>query len=66
MEKKKNSALSAEQERVLAHLNSVLVVPEGMELQEGQFDDAEPEEEGGDEGVQEEAANGGLGHAPSS
>lgn len=34
-----SSALSAEQERVLAHLDSVLVVPEGMEAQDGEYFD---------------------------
>lgn len=31
------SSLSSERERVLAHLDSVLVVPEGMQPQEGTF-----------------------------
>eukprot|EP00903_Cladosiphon_okamuranus_P010146 g9607.t1 len=62
------SALSAEQARVLAHLDSVLVVPEGMQAANGQFEDAEdqPEDAGG--GVDRAIGHGGdaNGHAPSS
>ncbi|CBJ33675.1 conserved unknown protein [Ectocarpus siliculosus] len=60
------SALSAEQERVLAHLDSVLVVPEGMEAVNGQFDDADVPPEDGEGDLANGHGAGANGHAPSS
>ncbi|CAM9857745.1 unnamed protein product [Ascophyllum nodosum] len=58
------SGLTAEQERVLAHLDSVLVVPEGLEPQDGQFENAEAEEAKEDQGVVVgHGGNGANGHA---
>ncbi|CAM9447904.1 unnamed protein product, partial [Choristocarpus tenellus] len=61
--------LNAEQARVLAHLDSVLVVPDGMEVHEGKFDDADIQGEEGEEDAEEGGqleSNGGPGPAPSS